>query len=125
MFTTVRHLSVYMSYRERGFLCDMDDAEWVEVLRVFPAVETLHIGGELALLIDPVLDRLTSELITEVLPALRFLNLSGQPTGSILWLIISARQLTGFPLTIIKTREEFRALESRYETEDVVLSHGD
>ncbi len=115
IFTTVRHLSIYVVYREQ---CDVDNAEWPELFHLFPAVETLRVGGELVLLIDPVLDDLTKEMVVKVFPALRFLNLDGRPTRSV-QRFIAARRLSGCPVTIVKTLEEFERLEACSETEDV------
>jgi len=75
----------------------------------------------LAMLMDPVLDDLPEEMVAEVLPALRFLNLDGRPTRSV-WRFISARQLSGCPVTIVNT-QEFAMPESRSETEGVGYSH--
>src|ERR1700761_5915888 len=56
--------------------CDMDNAEWLEVFRLFPAVETLYVGGELSTLIDSVFDGLTREMVEAEMPVLRFLHLN-------------------------------------------------
>jgi hypothetical protein len=73
MLTNVCHLTVLHGRRER--LCDLNIAEWVGLLRMFPAVETLHVCGQLAKIIDPVFDRLIGETVAEVLPVLRFLHI--------------------------------------------------
>lgn len=111
MLTTVRHLTVATLCG--GFLEeDGDYAEWLELIRLFPTVEALHFGGELAILIDPILDDLTKEMVADVLPALRFLNIDGQMTRSVKQ-FIAARQLSMRPVTIVKTQKEFEMLEAR------------
>jgi hypothetical protein len=78
-----------------GILRNLDNAKWLEVLRLFSTTEGLHVGGEFATLTGPVLDGLTREMVAEVSPALRFLNLSGRPTRSVRQFIsASARRLS-------------------------------
>jgi hypothetical protein len=112
MLTTVRRLTVCHS--EAGRLDNMDIAEWIEFFRLFPAVETLHVCRELATTIDSVLNESTA---AGVLQALRFLGLDGPPTKSLLQ-FISARQVSGCPVTLIKTQpEEF---ETRFDDRHAV-----
>jgi hypothetical protein len=48
----------------------MDDTEWLELLRLFTAVETLHVTGKLAEHIARGFEGATEEMVTEVLPSL-------------------------------------------------------
>jgi hypothetical protein len=109
MLTNVCHLTVLHGRRER--LCDLNIAEWVGLLRIFPAVETLHVCGQLAKIIDPVFDRLIGETVAEVLPVLRFLHIESPSTRSVRQ-FLATRNLLGFPVTIVKTRGQFRMFEA-------------
>jgi hypothetical protein len=60
-----------------------------------------------------MLDDLTNEMVSEVLPALHFLNVDGRTTTSVQE-FIAARQLSGRPVTIVETQEEFEVLEACY-----------
>jgi hypothetical protein len=127
ILTTVRHLSVL--HNEYGYFEYMGIADWIEFFRLFPSVETLHLGGIMVAeepigpvfktSIDPVFNELT---VAGVLPALRFLSLDGTPTRSVLQ-FISARQASGCPVTLVKTREELEMYEACCETVGVVDKH--
>lgn len=115
MLTNVCHLTIL--YGER--LRDQDIAEWVGLFRILPAVETLHVGGELAMNIDPVFDRLTKEIVAEVLPVLRFLYIDAPATRPVRQ-YLATRKLFGFPVALVKTRGQVRMLEAaRSETNDL------
>lgn len=115
MLTNVCHLTML---GQQGRLCDQDIAEWVGHFRLFPAVETLHVGGELAMMIDPVFDHLTGEIVTEVLPVLRFLYMESPVTRPVRQ-FLATRKLFGLPVTIVKTRGQLRMLDAaRSETND-------
>ncbi len=62
---------------------DMDDIEWLELLRPFTAVETLRVSGEFAESVAHAFKGITMETATQVLPALDFLCLEGQPARTI------------------------------------------
>ncbi|KAF8262890.1 hypothetical protein EI94DRAFT_641190 [Lactarius quietus] len=99
--TTVRHLTMLYGYE--GALYDIP--EWIELFRLFPAVETLHFDEELVTIVDPLFDELIKETVTGVFPVLRFLSFVGQPTRSVCQ-FISTRQVSGFPVTLLRTGEE-------------------
>jgi hypothetical protein len=61
---------------------DMDDIDWLEFLRPFTAVETLHVCEKLAKSIAHALEGLRAEADSQVLPALNLLFLEGEPTRS-------------------------------------------
>jgi len=114
MFSTIRHLavSVFDGAPERH---EMDIIGWLDFFRRFSAVETLHVGGHLTMLVDRVLDDLVgTNMDAEVMPALRVLYLDGRrPTRSVRR-FIAARKKSGCPVTVVDTREEpkkFEALE--------------
>jgi hypothetical protein len=117
MLTTVHHLFVH--HYKSGYFEHMLIADWITFFRLFPAVETLHFGRELATRIDPVFNELT---VAGVLPALRFLSVGGPPRKSVLQ-FVSARQASGCPVTLVKTREEFKMHEVCCETVGVVDKH--
>ena len=77
MISTVRHLSIAVLTERQGRHGNMNNAEWLDLLRQFFAVETLHFGGLSVIFVVPALDDLTEEMTAEVLPALRLLNLEG------------------------------------------------
>ena len=123
MLTTVCHLSVFHSEYSDNFVYT-SIADWIEFFRLFPAVETLHFQiswGSAAVVtsIDAVFDEL---MVAGALPALRFLSVHGPPTRSVLQ-FISARQASGCPVTLVKTREELKIHEACCETVGGVDKH--
>jgi hypothetical protein len=118
MLANVCHLTMLYGQPEPPPLRDQDLTEWVGLFRLFLAVETLHVGGELAIIIDPVFDRLTGGTVAEVLPVLRFLYMDAPATRPVQQ-FLATRKLFGFPVTIVKTRAQVRMLEAaRSETND-------
>jgi hypothetical protein len=61
---------------------DMDDIDWLELLRPFTAMETLHVCGKLAKSVAHALQGMRAETDKPVLPALNLLFLEGEPTRS-------------------------------------------
>jgi hypothetical protein len=60
---------------------DIENGQWLELLRSFTAVQNLHLSRELTPRIVPALQELVKEGMTEVLPALQCLCLEEQPSG--------------------------------------------
>ena len=87
-----------------GWQDGMNNAQWLDLLRPFVAVERLHISERLAPLVLPALQGLTGEKTTAVLPALDNLSLEGLiPTVSLreeMVPFITARHLLGRYLAI-------------------------
>jgi hypothetical protein len=83
---------------------DMEDNQWLELLRPFTSVKDLDLCEASVPFVAPVLQGLSGERVTEVLPALQNLSLKGpQPSGPVKKAIrkfIAARQLAGFPVTV-------------------------
>jgi F-box-like len=88
--------------------CDMDSAQWLEILQLFPAVRTLRISNDLVPLIVPALNELSGDMIVGVLPSLHDLFIGAfsslEPLSSP-WAIekeqfITARQLANRPVTV-------------------------
>ena len=102
MVSNVDHLSIdevdlqLVSSRED----DMDDADWLELLRPFTAVKMLHGSKQLAGHVALALDGISGDVVTEVLPSLESLLLEDQPARSIEQ-FIAVRQLSGHPVTFI------------------------
>jgi hypothetical protein len=83
---------------------DMDDLDWLELLRPFSSVQTLFVSKELAWHISCALN---SAMVTELLPALDMLCLEDQPV-SYAHKFIAARSEFGRPVTTVDTRMEFQ-----------------
>ncbi len=104
--SSVHHLSITPFHQQK-----IQDKYWhhagiLMLLRSFDTVETLHVGGQFTNLFPLLLNGLHDELVTEVLPALRFLNFEGKPLKLVeqrLALFIEERQSNGCPLTIVGT----------------------
>src|SRR6266404_4166017 len=104
---------------------DMEDAEWLALLSLFTVVETMHVSSSLAKHIAVVLNNLTGEMHSEVLPALHLLCLEGFLNQRVInsskkkktQFYIScdfscdkfaaSRQLSGRPVTIVYREGEF------------------
>ncbi|KAH9972903.1 hypothetical protein BJV74DRAFT_198650 [Russula compacta] len=82
----------------------IDPTQWFELFDSFPAVQDLHILGELRPLVARALQELTGETATEVLPTLRRLFFKGTwPPGPIredIQTFISARQHSNHPVEV-------------------------
>ena len=83
-----------------------DDVEWPHFLHQFSTAQTLHIPHKLAGYVALALENIASETVAEVLPSLDLIHLAGQSALSI-EKFIAARRLSGRPVTVISTREEF------------------
>ena len=83
---------------------DIDPTLFMELFDPFPAMQHLHIHGELRPLVTQALQELTGESATEVLPSLRRLVFEGPPpSGSIqkdIQGFITARQKSNHPVDV-------------------------
>jgi hypothetical protein len=125
MLSNVGHLSVRV---ELGFgrQDDVDRTEWLLLLHLFRAVETMHVCRAMAWYIASALEDIAEEMVTEVLPALHLLYLEDVDDGDnkdnddydydsdydfksvgSTERFLSLRQLSGLPVTIVKTEDEF------------------
>ncbi|KAH9008202.1 hypothetical protein EDB84DRAFT_1598505 [Lactarius hengduanensis] len=94
MLSNVAHLSVLGEY-------GVDDM--LPLLRLFPAVE-----------VDGSLEGIAEDMVTEVFPALQLLLLDGDDNK--LEGFLSLRRLSGHPVTIVNTQDEFvERLNARWE----------
>ena len=123
IFSNVDHLFTHASCLEWRDLDDLDSIEWLQFLRLFPAVETLHLSGDMVTYIASALEDITEEMVTEVMPALHLLWLDEEdrtdedkPVGSI-ERFLALRQLSGCPVTVVNTKDEF------YETLNILKAH--
>ena len=94
---------------------DLNDLEWLPFLRLFPAVEKLHLSGKMVPCIASVLEDIAEEMLTDVMPALHLLwlddekrteDLDNGPIRSIEQ-FLSFRQLSGRPVTVVNARDKF------------------
>jgi hypothetical protein len=99
------------------------DFEWHRLLYQFPTAETLHVSWDLAEHIASALEYSVSGETgaAEALPSLNLICLASQPASSI-EKFLTARRLSGRPITIIRTEREFFERVESYGTEkDTVL----
>jgi len=117
----VVHLSIGDGFSGPDEHDGMDDTEWLELLSLFDTVKSLLVSEEMAGLITHALDITTSEMVAEVLPALRLLHIlpeyrSAAPVEQ----IISLRRLSSQPITIVNTKQEFDRLRPLLDKEEKV-----
>jgi hypothetical protein len=111
MFPNVDQLSVHGDNVDPT---SMESAEWLPFFRLFHAVEALHLSGGVTAYIVSALEDIGEGMVTEVFPALRLIwldedkecDLTPEPVGSI-ERFLSLRQLSGLPVTVVHTEDEF------------------
>ena len=117
IFSNVGHLFTHaprcLEWRDMD---DMDGNEWLPFLHLSPAVETLRLSEDMAPYIVSAFEDIPEEMITEVIPALHLLWLDeeeeredDEPVESI-ERFLSLRQLSGRPVTVVNTEDEFNEL---------------
>jgi len=83
---------------------DMEDTQWLELLRPFTSVQDLGLSEGSVPFIARALQELSGERVKEVLPALQNLIFTGpMPSGPVKEAIqkfIAARQFFGYPVTV-------------------------
>jgi len=83
---------------------DIEDIQWLDLLRPFTSVKDLVLSEASVPFIAPALQELSGERVTDVLPTLEHLFLEGpQPSGPVKEAIrksIAARQFFGYPVTV-------------------------
>ena len=119
MISNVQDLAI--EAREPDMLSDgkdfMDDTEWLELLRLFTAVKTLHVSEKLAGYVACGLEGVTEETATGILPDLQSLCLEGASSTSV-GRFVAVRQLSGLvPVTFLDPPAEmiFERSESHSE----------
>ena len=86
---------------------NMDDIEWLQLLRPFSSVQTLFVSRELAGHVSRSFENTAATMATEVLPALDMVCLEGQPM-TFAHKFISARWESGHSVTTVDTKRAFR-----------------
>ena len=83
---------------------NIENTQWLELLRPFTAVKNLYLSQEVARLIMPALQELDGGRTTEVLPALENTFLEGlEPSGPIqegIGKFVATRQVIGHPISV-------------------------
>ena len=93
-------------YEPHQWQDDIENAQWLEILRPFTSVKDLDLSGELVQLVAPVLGELIGERATEELPALQNIFVEGfLPSRSLPWQkaigqFVTARQISGLPVVV-------------------------
>ncbi|KAH8989354.1 hypothetical protein EDB86DRAFT_2831606 [Lactarius hatsudake] len=117
MFSNLNHLDAHGDHVHPQ---EMDIMDWLPIFCLFPAVKTLHLSGGVAASIASALEDTADpeEMVTDVLLALHLIWLDeaaddededkdhNEPVGSIEQ-FLSLRQLSGCPVTVIDTKDEF------------------
>ena len=101
IFSTVENFAFYEPVDSPSILQwenDIEVTHWLELLRPFTTVKSLYLSERCGLHIAPVLQELVEGRMTEVLPSLENLFLSGfRPSGPVhegIELFVAARQLS-------------------------------
>ena len=85
---------------------DIENSQWLELLRPFASVKDLVLCGQLVRLLAPVLGELIGDRVVEELPALQnifvegFLRSGSQPWEKEIGQFITARQISGHPVAV-------------------------
>jgi len=104
--SNVVHLKLVAQLEGGRQLEGTDDVDWLHLLYQFPTVRTLHVSRELAGHVALALEDITWDMVAEVLPSLDLIHVVGNPASSI-EKFVSARRISGCPVTVIDTETEF------------------
>ncbi|KAI0298757.1 hypothetical protein B0F90DRAFT_670885 [Multifurca ochricompacta] len=99
LHSRVKQLCMGAGYLQPGWKDNMDPVEWLEVFRWFTAVEKLYISNALAPHIASAFEDVEGDMVADILPSLRTLTFSGSRRSASVEHFISARQLSGYPIT--------------------------
>ena len=106
----VHHLDIYEYYHPPRWQGEMDDIEWLALIRQFTTLETLRVSHQQTEHVAHTLNNVTVEMVPEILPALRLLCLEDEPAGRV-EKFITARQLAGLPpIGIVNTEKEYKSM---------------
>ena len=108
LISSLEHLYICNDEHSRPLLWqgDIENSQWLELLRPFTSVKSLHLSREFTQRIVPALQEVVKEEMTEVLPALQRLCFEEQPSGQIQEAIlefITARARSSTPWPFLKT----------------------
>ncbi|KAI0000644.1 hypothetical protein BJV74DRAFT_882712 [Russula compacta] len=113
--STVEHLHIYEWPGLRlPWQDDMENMQWLELLRPFTAVKNLHLFKELGLRVAPALHGLVGEKVAEVLPALQNLFIKELRSSGV---VLDIRYLTPTLWSPVAHRQEL-ASASEYDSEN-------
>jgi hypothetical protein len=100
-----------LDYSDNVRWLNVENSQWLELLRPFTAVKSLYIAHSFVPCIAPALQELVGERVTEVLPALQSLFLEVPP-----WALsdsqerfgqfVAARQLSSHPIAVSRWERE-------------------
>jgi hypothetical protein len=105
----LEHLNLFEDCGPLHWQDDIENAQWLELLRPFTSVKHLVLPAQLVILVAPALGQLIGERVTEVLPALQTifvqnLRFSGpSPWKKEIGRFVTARQISGSPVTVHTT----------------------
>ena len=106
--SNVAHLGLRYKTPKEGYqIKGIDNVEWLPLLRQFSTVQLLHVSKEIAGNVALALEGISGDAVAEALPSLDVIYLMGLPASSIKK-FLAARQLSGRPVTVIDTDDEFR-----------------
>jgi hypothetical protein len=104
LLRTVEHLYIRKGAFEALHWKDTEDTQWLELFQSFTAVKNLYLSKEFVPRIAPVLQELTGERVTEVLPALQsFFLAEHQQSGPVheaIGQFVAARELIGHAIAV-------------------------
>ena len=107
---------------------DIENNQWLELLRLFTSVRSLYISQEFLPRISPAIQELIGEGPTEVLPALRSLFLEkpllSGPVQETIGQFVAARQLVGHPITILRWNTPWTLHTADVQVERDILIDG-
>ena len=106
LFSTLERLYIITEGDFRPhWLDDVENTQWLELLRPFASLKDLYLDENTVLLIAPALQELSGERVTEVFPALQNLFREGPQESELMQEVIEqfidARQLSGHPVNLL------------------------
>ena len=108
----VHNLYIYEDFLQPRWEGEMDDTEWLALIRQFTALETLRVSHQQVEHVAHALNNVTVEMAPEILPALRLLFLEYQLAGSV-EKFMTARQLARLPpIAIANTIDEYKSMRN-------------
>ena len=104
---------LFISEHDNG-LDELDDMQWVQLLRPFSSIQTLFVSETIAGDISCILDYMAEVTVNPLLPALELLCLEHQPLSSVDNFAAAVRQDSVHPVTIVNTKREFEGRLKSY-----------
>jgi hypothetical protein len=105
-FRSLKRLKIRERFPRPHWQRDMENLQWIELLRPFAAVEDLCLSEELASRVVPALQELIGDGVTEVLPVLRNIFLDrhweseSRPPWEAIGKFVAERQRSGHPVAV-------------------------